>query len=1041
MNDGSDIALLQVLLDFLELPTRVFVPLLDERAKQKTQPSSELSKPPPNIPDPVPNTDGGSPQQIAAQKRAYEDLWAKAMQALLSNGAAPSNEDTLQQMEEMHPKRASPLNKHSSASKVSVSTHKAQRFLYAAASNDRTCVDVFGWAMDYMFQVRETPFLRQVARLTAHIASANVPDCFGTVLTCGSLLALHKEDHARQAERHAQGLQPKLRPINIGSQLLKGAFRCALHSKSGKDATSDIATINMGLGAERGVERMGHLFSALWNKKFAILGVDFANGFNALLRQSMLDAVHRRCPEFTPLFNLFYARDSLCFFVIDEEVRVILSQEGSRMGCVLGSFGFDLTVQDIYESVQAHTPSSIVRAATDDMNVGIPPQDTVQDQLRLCGELFEKTRDEARRVAGLEVNIAKCKVLLPLGPDDQPLDLRDLVLPQGFPTDLPISVQGIKVAGTPVGTDLFVREFVMDALDTYQERILALPGMNPQVGFGLLRMCVSSAPIFLAQVTPPLITSDLFVDFDSKMVDCGLQLLTLPGHDEPAHSAERRERARTRMQLPISHQGAGISSITLRHPLAYFASIACSAACDKLLADHIEGLQRFAADTHQRVLQVMGPPSTHTEPIEDMLCRANPLVLMDPPHFVDILMHREDKRLQRALTHAAHAIKAASLHRDLASRTGDCATFDLIAACSRDNSQRILTARLSDPYNRLTPHEFICWARRFLQLPPLMRLSNAAPREGFDYDMEQCLGNHAEDKDSWLDLYGSHDNGHCAPTSQGKHKGHTLLKWVVNRFARKVPGVRCVVEPKTSEVLLGQYSAAQCTKLFPKRPSREQSAETKNIVDQLDEVQRMPHGEDRRRLYRELTTRMDALNQSNSKEKKSVRLDVQLQHGQDELLLDGTIVHSLAKSYVRAEAKRTWERLLSPVKSVRDKPAAVLDQARLRKFQTYNPLLYVIKKQVVDGRRNVTPVFTPMAVTTLGELGPGCAVVQEWLAMRFKAHLCSLGHRPDGLSVPYLVGKFRADFRLALLMVVVRRAGAMQLASGLPNGSIRGVVG
>ena len=53
---------------------------------------------------------------------------------------------------------------------------------------------------------------------------------------------------------------------------------------------------------------------------------------------------------------------------------------------------------------------------------------------------------------------------------------------------------------------------------------------------------------------------------------------------------------------------------------------------------------------------------------------------------------------------------------------------------------------------------------------------------------------------------GSHDNGSCAPTMQGKRKGHTLLKWTVNRFAQTVPGVQCVVEPKTHD-LLGKRNA------------------------------------------------------------------------------------------------------------------------------------------------------------------------------------------------------------------------------------------
>ena len=49
-----------------------------------------------------------------------------------------------------------------------------------------------------------------------------------------------------------------------------------------------------------------------------------------------------------------------------------------------------------------------------------------------------------------------------------------------------------------------------------------------------------------------------------------------------------------------------------------------------------------------------------------------------------------------------------------------------------------------------------------------------------------------------------------------------------------------------------------------------------------------------------------------------------------------------------------------------------------------------------------------------------------------------MGERPDGLTTPYLVGKFRADFRLALVMCAVKRAAAMQLGSGLPSGCVRG---
>ena len=122
-----------------------------------------------------------------------------------------------------------------------------------------------------------------------------------------------------------------------------------------------------------------------------------------------------------------------------------------------------------------------------------------------------------------------------------------------------------------------------------------------------------------------------------------------------------------------------------------------------------------------------------------------------------------------------------------------------------------------------------------------------------------------------------------------------------------------------------------------------------------------------------------------------------------------------------------------------DLPARAIETARDKKQRTYGPLVYILKKQVVDGRRPKEPLVEPMAVTTFGELGPGCTLVQEWLAMRLKAHLLAQPARPDGRDPAKITGRFRADFRLAIVMVCVRRAAAMQLGSGLPHASIRGL--
>ena len=52
--------------------------------------------------------------------------------------------------------------------------------------------------------------------------------------------------------------------------------------------------------------------------------------------------------------------------------------------------------------------------------------------------------------------------------------------------------------------------------------------------------------------------------------------------------------------------------------------------------------------------------------------------------------------------------------------------------------------------------------------------------------------------------------------------------------------------------------------------------------------------------------------------------------------------------------------------------------------------------------------------------------------MRYKASLEQAGPR-DGVKVTQLVGEFRTQFRIALMMLAIRRAATMQQASGLPE--------
>ena len=123
----------------------------------------------------------------------------------------------------------------------------------------------------------------------------------------------------------------------------------------------------MGLKAKRGVEVVGHLYRALHEDGWVIATTDFTNGFNAFSRQAMMDAVQTACPELLPAFNKYYAMDSVCLLKLQNgSFERIWSREGSRMGCTVGSLGFDVTVDPVYKGVQSLFPESVAKALTDD---------------------------------------------------------------------------------------------------------------------------------------------------------------------------------------------------------------------------------------------------------------------------------------------------------------------------------------------------------------------------------------------------------------------------------------------------------------------------------------------------------------------------------------------------------------------------------------------------------------------------------------------------------------------------------------------------
>jgi hypothetical protein len=313
-----------------------------------------------------------------------------------------------------------------SVPQATVSTHQAKAELFKLAGKRRPSEDCFGWSACLLYPMRGQqargrfiPFFQQLARLVSRIASADVPAIFGTILTCGDLVALHKLSATQQAKAREEGKQPSLRPVNKGCNFLKWALKMAVRSRAALVVARSLEPLQLGM-AKRGPEAFCHSLRALREKGFAILKLDFRNGFNAISRQAVLDAVRQRCPHLTALMNLFYTVDGACFFTVDGVVETIWSAEGVRMGCPLGSFGFDLALQAVLERCvqRAEAEGVVLRSLTDDCNLAMQlPNDEAQTHavLTRLHAVLTALADDAKSTLNLDLNLDKCALLLPPG--------------------------------------------------------------------------------------------------------------------------------------------------------------------------------------------------------------------------------------------------------------------------------------------------------------------------------------------------------------------------------------------------------------------------------------------------------------------------------------------------------------------------------------------------------------------------------------------------------------------------------------------------
>jgi len=215
------------------------------------------------------------------------------------------------------------------------------------------------------------------------VLAGNIPDWVRPFFFGASLFAFSKKDGG-------------IRPIAVGLTLRRLVAKVASRSVANRGAEL-LKPRQLGVGVKGGAEALAHgarRFVDCMPDSFSFVKLDFANAFNTIRRDSMLEAVASQMPELLGYVNSAYGSSSNLSF----GEYTVESAEGIQQGDPLGPLLFCLTIQPLLLDIQ----SELVSGYLDDIAIGGETGTVASDVLKL----------ECQAGAmGLHLNHHKCEII------------------------------------------------------------------------------------------------------------------------------------------------------------------------------------------------------------------------------------------------------------------------------------------------------------------------------------------------------------------------------------------------------------------------------------------------------------------------------------------------------------------------------------------------------------------------------------------------------------------------------------------------------
>jgi hypothetical protein len=756
----------------------------------------------------------------------------------------------------------------------------------------------------------------------------------------------------------------------------------------------------------------------------------------------MLDSIATRWPEGTVLTNNFYGIPSICFFMNHEEgehptVSCIVGHEGARMGCVMGSFGFNITMEDrVFSHLRKKFPHVNSRALTDDhLPVFAPPNPatttpTWPDVYQLVKDYWT-TFDTLAQPLGIFRNDKSKLLLPPAAPDPDPaLRLK------------PVR-DGCIVSGIPIGTAEFTANHAMGKVeDTLAKAttLVTLAADHAQMAVRLLGLSCNKALHYYTSVTPPQHITAAIAHFDLGIARVRNACLTTADRSAPMCGATRQGRADTIASLPFNMGGADHTRLTTISPAAFIATLITTYP-DPILRPYRHYLLPHAEAAHGLCLEQLGM-DPDANPAQLAACDAatkcippHPALLVNDDDFIPNLLTDYPKiKPQALITRAIHEHKLRKLRLQTVldkDDDPDTTPSDLVnilsgSITSRSQLSRVFRSPLYYEHNRIPNPPFIAWLRAYLTLPQL--LTNAATTQHHDTTVNCCRLNHPGPPQT-LDASGDHAAG-CKSAFGPRYKLHTNLAQAFVKAAHSI-GLDADREPPTASLLDNQFSPAECAAMFPKNPNRADRERAKLVSEAISNL---PHadGAERKACLQNIQDLLRLVPPAT----QGRRVDACITNDRgDTLWLDVGATHTSVPSSRTPEAKfliaevyqddlrRSEHRPMTP---------AVLRRVKV-KNEHYTPLLIKAQLQLVARRSRQKIGFLAAIVTHTGQFSNGIFSAIEFLSMAALRRAKAAGHRDDGVTPARFTAGFRTALKDRLATAIVTGYGKMLGAAGLPQ--------